>query len=66
MAISRIRLLCVPNEVGEIVHFCRAYAVNEENWALPMVIYCSNMMYKYYYYLDFPQSNTMRKKIYSL
>ena len=29
------------------------YAFNEENEALPMVLYCSDMIYKYYSHLRF-------------
>ena len=31
-----------------IVQCWRACAVDAENWALQMVLYCSHMMYKYY------------------
>ena len=31
-----------------IVQCCRVCAVNEENQALVMVLYCSHIMYKYY------------------
>ena len=36
-----------------IVQFWRAWAVNEEHKSLPMVLCCSQIMYKYYYRLGF-------------
>ena len=36
-----------------IVNYWRACAVNEENWYLPIVLYCSHMMYQYYSRLGF-------------
>ena len=38
-----------------IVQYWRACVVNEENQALPMVICCSQVMYKYYSHLGFPK-----------
>ena len=35
-----------------IVQCWRIWVVNEENQALHMVLYCSHMMYKYYYHLE--------------
>ena len=40
----------------------RAGAVDEEKQYLSMVLYCSDMMYKYYSRLGFTQSNTKRKE----
>ena len=45
-----------------IVQCCRACAVDEERRAIPMVLYCSGTMYKYYSHPGFFQSNTMRKE----
>ena len=39
----------------QIVQCWRACEVNEEGQDLPMVIYCSGIMYKHYSYLGFPQ-----------
>ena len=36
-----------------MVQCWRAGAVDEENWYLHMVLYCSHMMYKYYSRLGF-------------
>ena len=50
-----------------IVQCWRACSVNEENRALPMVLYCSKMMYKYYSFPGFFQSNTMSmQKIFTI
>ena len=48
MATSRIKLPHVPNKGGYIVQCWIACAVNEENQALCIVLYCSHFMYKYY------------------
>ena len=48
-----------------IVQRWRVCAVNEENWALTMVLHCLHMMYKYNSCPGFSQSNTMSKEIYS-
>ena len=34
-----------------IVQCWISYAVDEDNWSLPMAIYCSGVMYKYYSHL---------------
>ena len=36
-----------------IVNFWCAYAVDEDNQDIPMVIYCSGMMHKYYSCIGF-------------
>ena len=36
--------------------------MNEDKRSLPMFLYFTHMIYKYYYRLGFSQSNTMRKK----
>ena len=45
-----------------IVQCWRACAVYEDKQGLPMVLYCSGMMYKYYYRLRFPPIRKMRKE----
>ena len=35
------------------VQCCSVCAVDKDNFDLPIVIYCSGMMYKYYYRLGF-------------
>ena len=40
--------------VDLLLHILKSWSaceVDEEKWALPMVLYFSGMMYKYYYYL---------------
>ena len=50
-----------------MVWCCCSCAVDEEKWYLPMVIYCPGIMFKYYYYLSFFQSNKMKKgKIFTI
>ena len=46
----------------QIVKCWRAFEVDEEKRALPMVFYCSFRMYKYYYRIEISQSNTTRKE----
>ena len=41
-----------------IVQCWCAWAVNKETQALPMVLYCSHMVYKYYSFIGFPPINT--------
>ena len=40
--------------IWKIVQFWRKCAVDEENWALPVVLYCLSMVYKYFSCLGFP------------
>ena len=43
-----------------ILQCWRTCAVNEENQDMPLVMYCSQMMYKYYSLLRFYQIEQMR------
>ena len=61
MEIFRIKLPRVPDDRGGIVQCWGAFSVDEENRALPMVLYFSRMMYKYYSHLGFSLSNIMIK-----
>ena len=41
----------------KILQCCRACAFDEDKQVLPMVLYCSGMMYKYYSGIGFLQIN---------